>query len=264
MLERAAEESENSTARYVMLTDAIGLAAKGGEIDLAVQSARQIDKDFDAPQLREVLATAFVDSYGGKEFAKDFRDLANGELSALGAPLDQLALGEQWLEVAKSIPSHVRLPALRRARQCLVDSMASPDLKGLARTEAEKAFHNATIEMDRIDARAGRFTLYAGKWAVHYDNKYVHEYVISADGTLAFDRCISPDGTAFVKKDEQRAKLIRRGAAVLAPFAGGKLVERFSLKGDKLIVERFDPASLYPKSAMNKGEGVKEAGFKEQ
>ena len=43
-----------------------------------------------------------------------------------------------------------------------------------------------------------------------------------------------------------------------ANCAGGKLVERLSMEGDKLVVERFDPVSLYPKSPNNKGEGVRE------
>ncbi len=81
---------------------------------------------------------------------------------------------------------------------------------------------------------------------------------MSADASLAFDRCISPDGTPFVKKDEQKAKLVRRGGKVLVSFANGKLVERFSIEGEKLVVERFEPASQYPKYATNKGEGGRE------
>src|SRR5687768_12552318 len=45
LMERATEEKENSATRYVMLTEAIYLATKAGEIDVAMRAARQIDQD---------------------------------------------------------------------------------------------------------------------------------------------------------------------------------------------------------------------------
>ncbi|MDB5307539.1 MAG: hypothetical protein JWO38_1741 [Gemmataceae bacterium] len=258
LVERAAEEKENHATRYVMLTEATILAARGGEIDIAVRAARRIDQDFSDPDLKDLLATAFAENYGGKDRLDDFRALAIRELSRPTIPADQALLAREWLDAAKLIRTDSRLPALRRARFLLCEAMSSPELKGLVRTEGEKVCQEATAEIEKADAKAGRFTLYEGKWVIKYENKYTHVYVIKADGSLAFDRSISPDGTPSVKKDEQMAKLVRRGVVVLISFADGKLVERFSLDGEKLVVERFDPASLYPKSPNNRGEGVRE------
>ena len=52
--------------------------------------------------------------------------------------------------------------------------------------------------------------------------------------------------------------LIRLGGAVVVPFGGGRLVERFTRDAERLIVDRFDPASLYPRNLNNKGEGARE------
>jgi hypothetical protein len=254
----AVEEKDSPAARYVMLTEAIDLAAKGGEVDRAVRAACRIDDDFNAPGLKDVLASAFAEHFGAKDRLDDFKAIAAAELGKPADAKDQIGLGQKWQEVAKSVRTDSRLAVVRRARQWLCAGLASEDLKGFARTEAEKICQDVNAEIEKADAKAGRFTLYEGKWVVKYENKYTHEYVVSADGSLAFDRCISPDGTAFVKKDEQKAKLMRRGGAVLVPFAGGKLVEQFSVDGDKLVVKRFDPASLYPKSPNNKGEGIRE------
>lgn len=121
-------------------------------------------------------------------------------------------------------------------------------------------FANGTINFIHAAAEPSKdgFTQFAGKWLVKYDNKYTHEYVISADGSLSFDRCYEPNGTPTIKKDEQKAKLDRLDGAVLVSFANGKLVERFRLEGDRLIIERFDPISLYPKMPNNKGIGVRD------
>ncbi len=102
------------------------------------------------------------------------------------------------------------------------------------------------------------FAEFAGKWKVTYDNKYTHEYVITADGSLTFVFCYPPNGIPETKEDEQKAQLTRKDGEVLVKFANGKLVERFSLVGDTLIVERFEPISLYPKTPKNKGLGKRE------
>jgi hypothetical protein len=57
---------------------------------------------------------------------------------------------------------------------------------------------------------------------------------------------------------EQKAKLVRRGGVVQVPFAGGRIVERFSIVGDKLMVERYDPSATSLIDRNNKGEGVRE------
>jgi hypothetical protein len=258
LLERAAEEKESPATRYVMLTEAITLATKGGVLELAMRAALQIDLEFNDPQLKDAIAATFAESYGCKGRLDDLRTVAAAELSRPATAADQAQLGQKWLGIAKEIRSDLRLPALWRGRTWLCEAMSHPDLKGLARTEVEKSCQEATAEIDRADARNRLFTLYEGKWVIKYDNNYTHEYVIKADGSLAFDRGISPDGTAFVKKEEQTAKLVRRGGVVVASFANGTVLERYFLDGEKLIVERFIPASNFPRIPKNRGEGIRE------
>src|SRR5262245_35660640 len=150
------------------------------------------------------------------------------------------------------------MPALRRSHVWLADALSASDLQGLARTEVEKVYQETTAEIDRAEARGRLFSLYAGKWVVRYDNNYTHEYVIKADGSVAFDRGFNPDGSTFLKKEEQNGKLVRRDGAVLALFADGRVVERLTLFNENLIVERFIRGPNYPRMPNNVGEGVRE------
>ena len=251
----AAEETDSPTVRYVMLTEAIAIALKGGNVERAVRAAREIDHDFNDPELKNLLADAFAENIGMKDPLADFGPIAVVELATPTDATGQVGLGKRWYEAAKLAPNASRLFAVRRARYWLCEGLEFQDLKGLARLEALKICGDLNNEIENVDSKTGRFTLFEGKWLVKYENKYVHEYVISTDGSLTFPRGISPDGTPFVKKDEQKAKLIRRGGAVLVPFTGGTIIERFSIEGGKLVVERFDPGTLYPKRPNNKGEG---------
>jgi hypothetical protein len=88
LMDRAAEEKEDAATRYVMLTEAVALAVKAGDIELAVRAARQIDQDFNDPDLKESLATAFAENYGGKDRLDVYRALAAGELSRPAAGAD--------------------------------------------------------------------------------------------------------------------------------------------------------------------------------
>ena len=112
-------------------------------------------------------------------------------------------------------------------------------------------------EKPNDEKRAGEFAEFAGKWSVKYLNRYVHEYVIEANGTLRYDRGYTPEGKEFVDKNCQRSRLERKDGSVIASYADGKIIERFSLsKNGNLIVEHFDPPSKYPKSPTQRGEGT--------
>lgn len=115
----------------------------------------------------------------------------------------------------------------------------------------------ATSEIESADAKAGKFTLYAGKWTVKYNRKFTAEYVIADDGTLTCDRKIDPFGKVFVEKDQQKAKLVRREGVVVVSFAQGRILEVYEIRGEVLTVDRFDPAKLYPKTPSDKGEGTR-------
>ena len=254
----AGEEKESPAARYVLLNESIKAALKGGDIERTVKAAVELNQEFNAPQLKDTLAKAFVEHIGAKDLVEECLAIAVAELDKPGDTKGQAELAKKWLDIGKTLKSDSRLAAFRRSRSWSIEALSSPDLKGLARTEAEKNCADATAEIEKADARAGRFTLFEGKWLVTFDNKYVHEYVISSDGSVKFDQCINPDGVKFVKKEEQAAKLIRRGGSVLLYFAGTGAVEKLSLEHEKMIDERFANVSAYPKNPINKGTGLRE------
>ena len=165
---------------------------------------------------------------------------------------------KEWLDIGQRMSGNYRVVVFRRVRKLAVDALAVGNINGLRKTELEQLCKNATNEIDKHDSKFRHFSLYEGKWVIKYENGYIHEYVISIDGELEFDRTISPDGTPFVKKDEQHAKLTRKGDDVVILFVKSKILERLRIEGEKLVVDRFDPANRYPNSPNNKGEGVKE------
>lgn len=258
LVKRAAEEKDDPVTRYVMLSEAVALAIRGEDIDTVIRTARSLDQQFNDSNLTESLARALSSQLGASERLEDFRGLLADELAEQTTPEAQAHLGKKWLTVAQAVRTESRLGALNRSRFWSSEAMASTELKGLARTTVEKGWLEATAHIEKLDAKAGRYSLYEGKWIVKYDNKYTHEYVITSQGILTFDRLIAPDGSVSTKKEEQRGRLTRRAGLVVASFADGKVLERFSLDAGKLIVDRFDPASLFPKSPNNRGEGIRE------
>jgi hypothetical protein len=258
LVKHAAQEKDDPATRYVMLSEAVVLAIRGEDLDTVMRTVKSLDQEFEDSNLKESVAGALSSQLGASERLEDFRGLVADEVAQPTTAETQASLGKKWMTVAQAIRIESRLGALNRSRLWFSEAMASTDLKGLARTAVEKGWLEATANVEKLDAKAGRYSLYEGKWIVRYDNKYTHEYVITAEGILTFDRLIAPDGTASTKKEEQRGRLTRRAGVVVASFANGKVLERFSLDGGKLIVDRFDPASLFPKSPNNRGEGVRE------
>ena len=148
----AVEEMDSPATRYVMLTEAIGLAARGGDVDRAVRAARDIDHDFNAPELKELLASAFAEHIGAKDRLGDYRVIAAAELAKPTEAKEQVDLGQKWQEVAKLVRTDSRITTVRRARQWLCEGLASQDLKGLARTEAERVCQDLNAEIEKLTA----------------------------------------------------------------------------------------------------------------
>jgi len=96
----AAEEKDRPAARYVMLAEAIRLAVKGGDIERAVRAAREIDRDFDAPRLKDLLASSFAEHIGAKDRLADYRTVAAAELANPADAKGQVELGRKWQDVA--------------------------------------------------------------------------------------------------------------------------------------------------------------------
>jgi len=254
----AVEEKDNSPTRFVLLTEAMQFSTRGGDVERAAWVSREIDRKYDTAEVKERLANALAENIGGRDRLADYRALAEKELAKPAAASDRLALARHWGDVAQEVRTDARLAAVRRARYWLCEVLSSEDITEATRAEARTRSTDVNAEIDKADARLGRFSLYDGRWVVKYADNSMREYVIGAEGSLEFDRGVSADGVTFVKKDEQHAKLARRGGAVLATFASGKVVERLAMEGEKLLVERFDPSSLYPKQPGNKGEAARD------
>lgn len=254
---KLATDEQVPAMRYAVLLESMKTASLAGDITRTVHAAQAIERQFDDPNLKATLGEFLAVAAGVKDQPKEFQILAGGELAGPTDPKDQVEVAKHWLEVAGKLKVEQQGPSLWRSRTWLLTAAASKELQGLARIEAEKLAAETSTKIEASDAKTGRFTLYAGKWTVVYENRYTREYVISEDGALAWDKGTNPEGKPFVAKEEQRAKLQRRAGAVLAPLAGGTILEKFSVDGDKLQVERFHPASHYPKTVDNKATGVR-------
>lgn len=170
-----------------------------------------------------------ADAFGSNFQTKELTQVASLELKPTKQPE---VLAKEWLDIGQKMNGNYRVVVFRRARKLAIDALAFGNVNGLRKTELEQLCKSATSEIDKHDSKFRRFSLYEGKWVIKYENGYTHEYVISIDGDLMFDRTISPDGTVFVKKDEQRAKLTRKGNDAVIPFANGKILERLRLEGE--------------------------------
>lgn len=249
-------EKSNSAARYVMLTEAIKLSAKGGDLDRTLQITKDINENFKCENLDKLLGEMLADAFGANFQVKELTQVAGLELAKPIKPPELVC--KEWLDIGTKMNGNYKVVVFRRARKLAMDALSAGNVNGLRKTEMEQLCKSATNEIDKYDAKFRRFSLYEGKWVIKYENGYISEYVISIDGELEFDRTISPDGTPFVKKDEQRAKLSRRGDDVVILFVKTNVLERLRIEGEKLVVDRFDPANRYPNSPNNKGNGVRE------
>jgi hypothetical protein len=106
-------------------------------------------------------------------------------------------------------------------------------------------------EIDRVrEATASQQALskFAGSWKVTYSVGTVRHYVITADGQVTQDE---HDG-----KPAKTTKLIVKGSDVLLDLQEG-WVERLKINGKTLVVEHFNPKTIYPAGQPNaRGTGA--------
>lgn len=158
-----AAEEEDGPSKYVMSAEAINAAVKAGSLERAVYTAVQIEQSFNAPKSKDALASAIAEIIGTKE---SLQELAAAELARPDDSKGKLELAKKWHAASKTSRAGSQLAAVHRARRLLCEVLASDDLKGLARPEAEKLCKVVTDEIDRLDAKAKRFSLYEGTWVV--------------------------------------------------------------------------------------------------
>ena len=257
LLAVAEDEKPGSANRYALLTEVMQLSERSGSLGGVIDSALMIGRDYNAPDLRDMLTATLTQMLASKYKAEEFDKVAAAELERPTTPDARITLGKDWLAVNKNCRVDLRHLVARRARLLLLDGLASPEVKGLDRIEAGKSVQEAVGEIEAADAKAGKFTLYSGKWVIKYDSKFTTEYVITDDGSLSRGRSVNPEGKEFVDKDQLKAKLVRRDGEVVVSFAQGRILERFEIRADTLVVDRFDPAKLYPKTPSAKAEGVR-------
>lgn len=113
-------------------------------------------------------------------------------------------------------------------------------------------------EVDRImssipdESLANAAAKLAGTWKITYSNGDQRTYAISSDGSASFLHFDPPGRLSGTTKK----KIFLKGGDVLVEFQEGA-IERLKVSGGKLLVEHFNPKTLYPKGQpVAKGTGV--------
>jgi hypothetical protein len=130
-----------------------------------------------------------------------------------------------------------------RKLQPLQDALAK-SLAGLVTslTRAGKIEDASIVEKNRlalqVDPAIRRFE---GTWTVNYDNRTSRRLRIDAFGKVE-----------WLTKDKVSAttQLTKKGGDCLLDFNDGK-IERLTMQGSKLMVEHFNPKTLYPRPGPN-------------
>ena len=247
----AADESTRPPVRFVLWTEAAVAAVWGGDIDRAVRAVRRLDRHFRDPDPTALLAAAFVEGLGCHDRRPEYHCLAEAELSD-DTPDDPTRLPGQWKRAGEWIPSDQKGVAFRRGRQLAAAALADKRVKGLDRLKLTELHRDLTAGVDEVDAKAGRFTLFEGRWRVRVGEQDSREWVVAADGRLTGD---GADGA----KRGSGLRLVRRHGAVVVMGDDKQVVEGWKLTGDELAVKRYDPADPKAKPTAGAGTRVSEA-----
>jgi len=255
----AKDEAKESPAKYVLFGEAIQLAIKIRDISTAITVAESIADTYGKDVGKSLLSNSLASAMDAKKYLDKFGDIADLELAKPTEPKDLATLAEKWMDSIPNLKAENRASFAWRARTLLISALRGNQLKGLQKAEYEKLCQQAEDIVEAADAKSGTFSLYQGKWLVQYENKFAHGYAISVTGDLAYEREVGPDGRDYpVANDFTNAKLVRKNGDVIVVFGKSKLIERFKISGEKLLVEHFNPATDYPKKRGMPGEGKAE------
>ena len=117
---------------------------------------------------------------------------------------------------------------------------ARGDARGAAAVQDEIDRLKATITGIAAIAR------FVGFWALDYGSGSTRKYTIRSDGTLIMSEI---NGGSIVPP--RTARITLRGSDLVIEFENDPSLERLSISGNKLIVEQFNPKTLYPKNPPN-------------
>ena len=108
---------------------------------------------------------------------------------------------------------------------------------------------NASIPDENLATAAAKL---AGTWKITFPKGEMRTYAISVDGfATAYDVDASGKVTGSVRK-----KMTLKGGDVLIEFQEG-VIERLKMSGGKLLMDHFNPKTLYPHSPpTTTGTGV--------
>jgi hypothetical protein len=174
------------------------------------------------------------------------KELAGKELGGIDNAEQEAALADAWREQARKERGLARYQMLLHAQSMLQKIL--PDLAGASKLKAEKSL--AQIERDLPseylpEPPGARFK---GHWLVPFSTRLLREYVIDAKGNVDYLRegTVANGKVVSAREVKRSAKVTKQGADYLLDFEDGTL-ERLSMKGGNLVVEHYEPKTLYPK-----------------
>lgn len=123
------------------------------------------------------------------------------------------------------------------------------DARGAVAIQEEVDRIMASIPDESLVTAAAKL---AGTWKITYSTGELRTYAVSSDGSVSF---LHFDPTGRLSGTTKK-KLLLKGGDVLVEFQEGA-IERLKVSGGKLLVEHFNPKTLYPKGQpAAKGTGV--------
>lgn len=149
----------------------------------------------------------------------------------------QVEVGDAWWDLAEAEKGPAKSNLQKRALHWY--RLALPNLAGLNKTRVEK----------RVALFPGvePFATLEGAWTIKYGNGATRNYVIDPQGRVAWSTATSI----------AQGRLATMNGQVLLDL-GDKTLERLRISGGKLLVEQFNPATLYPAGKPSaEGTGVK-------
>jgi hypothetical protein len=175
------------------------------------------------------------------------QELARKELGGIGNAQQEAELAEAWREQARKERGLAHNLMLVHALSML--QRVLPDLAGVAKLKADKSVAQIEKEVPNEYLPEAPGARFKGRWLVPFANRTLREYTIDNKGNVEYVRESMVDATGKVinpREVKLSTKVIKKGNDYLLDFEDGTL-ERLSMKNGNLVVEHFDPKTLYPK-----------------
>jgi hypothetical protein len=266
LLSSAAKVEVDSATRFVLHEEELLIGAEAGEVERSALLGARMEAEFAGCDAHIPLGQGLSEWMRMSRQSEKFASVAREELAAVAAPSRNLQLGLLWDAIRGEARSSYRRRAGLRARTCLLNGLRSGGV--LARQErsaALEALVRCEQEIEKADGKAGRYTLYAGRWFVSRRDGAIAQIVIDARGKLLSVEVVDSLGADRVPRSKRsRAPKLRRksGAGVQCAklfaesFDAGP--QRLRVERDRLFVAPEDSKGSAASGAPSHWEGVRD------